>query len=360
VPDLLRSVLLSGESGTLTFRQGEVQKTIYLQDGRVVYARSSDPDERLGEVLLQHGKITVRQYLEASRQIRPGRRLGAILVEMEALEADELLPSVEQHVKEILLDIFTWTTGEYAFVMTDPGVSELVTLNLSMENLILEGIRKLRAWRRIYDGVGGLDVVLVPTGNTDVLYKLSLTEEEQEVLSHVSGRATVEQICQVSYLSNFETCRALWGFQILGLLRRGQATEAAAAGEGARVREEEMDVEAIVERLNQTLGRIYGFLAGRGAGDVDVYMDEALKFVSRKYEALFYDIDLSHYGRADYDQLLANVADLPPNQRRQLMIAGLTELLKAVASGIRRSYGAQEQAVVDGIVKEGFRKLGSL
>ncbi len=111
----------------------------------MVYARSSDPDERLGEVLLQRGKITVRQYLEASRQIRPGRRLGAILVEMEALEADELLPSVEQHVKEILLDIFTWTTGEYAFVMTDPGVSELVTLNLSMENLILEGIRKLRA-----------------------------------------------------------------------------------------------------------------------------------------------------------------------------------------------------------------------
>ena len=66
-------------------------------------------------------------------------------------------------------------------------------------------------------------------------------------------------------------------------------------------------------------------------------MDEALKFVSGKYEALFYDIDLSHYGRADYDQLLANVADLTPTQRRQLMIAGLTELVKAVAlRGIRR------------------------
>ena len=93
----------------------------------------------------------------------------------------------------------------------------------------------------------------MPTGNTDVLYKLTLTEEEQELLSHVNGRATVEQICQVSYLSNFETCRTLWGFQILGLVRRGQATEAAAAGEGARVREQEMDLEGIVERLNQTL-----------------------------------------------------------------------------------------------------------
>ena len=47
--------------------------------GRVVYARSSDPDERLGEDLLLRGKITVRQYLEASRLIAPGRRLGTIL-----------------------------------------------------------------------------------------------------------------------------------------------------------------------------------------------------------------------------------------------------------------------------------------
>ena len=89
--------------------------------GRVVYARSTDPDERLGEDLLLRGKISVRQYLEASKLIAPGRRLGTILVELGALEPEDLIGAIEHHVKQILLDVFTWTRGEYELVMTEPG-----------------------------------------------------------------------------------------------------------------------------------------------------------------------------------------------------------------------------------------------
>jgi hypothetical protein len=111
VPELMRSVFGSGETGVLTFRRGELIKTVYLHMGRIVYAKSSDPSERLGEDLLLRGKITVRQYLEASKLIRPGRRLGAILLELGALEPEDLMPSLEHHVKEMLLDVFTWTSG---------------------------------------------------------------------------------------------------------------------------------------------------------------------------------------------------------------------------------------------------------
>jgi hypothetical protein len=89
VPELMRSVFGSGETGVLTFRRADVTKSVYLHMGRVVYAKSSDPSERLGEDLLLRGKITVRQYLEASKLIRPGRRLGAILLELGALEAED-------------------------------------------------------------------------------------------------------------------------------------------------------------------------------------------------------------------------------------------------------------------------------
>src|SRR5262245_53382978 len=89
VPELVRSIVGSGETGVLTFRTGEVTKSLYVQNGRVVFAASTDPDERLGEHLLVRGKISARQYLEASKLIRPGRRLGAILVEMQAIEPEE-------------------------------------------------------------------------------------------------------------------------------------------------------------------------------------------------------------------------------------------------------------------------------
>jgi hypothetical protein len=312
----------------------------------------------MGESLLLRGKITVRQYLDASEMIRAGRRLGTILVELGALEPEDLLPAVEQHVKEILLDVFTWTRGEYELVMSEPGLEDVVTLNFPIENLILEGIRRTQAWSLIYRGIGDISSVPVPTGNTDVLLKLELSDEEQEVLTHVTGRATVEQICQVSYLSHLETCRILWAFHVLGLVRRSQAEETAAAGAGALAREQEMDLEGVVEKFNQMLSRIYSFLRGRSGDDVDDFMAAALQRVSVRYETLFYALDLKQYGRADYDQMLANVADLPPNQRKSLMLAGLNELVGAIQLGVRERHGAQEEAVVSGIIKDGFRKLG--
>ena len=39
--------------------------------------------------------------------------------------------------------------------MNEPGLDDVITLNISIENLILEGIRRTRAWSRIFRGIGG-------------------------------------------------------------------------------------------------------------------------------------------------------------------------------------------------------------
>jgi uncharacterized protein DUF4388 len=364
VPELLRSLLSSRETGIVTFRRDALVKTVYIREGRVVFGTSSDPDERLGENLLVRGKITARQYLQASNMIRPERRLGAILVEMEAIEPEELMPAVEQHVRDILMDLVCWNRGDYELVMRDVdlravNLDNVVALNISTENLILEGIRQCRSWSQVLRGIGGdIDTVAAPTGDTDILYKLELSPEEQEVLAQVNGRSTVEQICQVSYLSDFETCRILWALLVLGVIRREKAGEARAGAEPAAAREGELDLEDIVERFNQMFGRIYSFLEGRLATGVDEFMDAALEQVSRQYGKLFDGVDMRAYGRVDYEQMLANVADLPADQRKSLMVSGLNELVFVIQLAVRTRYGAEEAAVISGIIKDGFRKLG--
>lgn len=359
VPELLRSVLSSGEAGILTFRSSEFTKSLYIDRGRVVYAASTDPDERLGECLLVRGKITARQYIEASKLIRPGRRLGAILVEMEAIEPEELIPSVEQQARDILMELFQWTRGEYEFVIKAMDPANVLSLNMSTENMILEGIRRTRAWSRVFRGINSLESIPYPVGNNEVLYRLELTDEEQDVLSHVNGRATMEQICQLSYLSNFETCRILWALQLIGVIRAGKVTEQAALEAEQGARDREADLEEIVEKFNQMFTRIYSFLKGRLGDDVDGFMDEVHEAVSRQYGTLFVGVDLKNYGRADFEQLLANIADLPAEQRKKLMVAGLNELVFVIQLSVRTRYGAQEETVVSGIIKEGFRRIGA-
>src|SRR4029450_4481829 len=347
----------SRETGILMLRNGEITKSVYIQKGRVVYAASTNPDERLGESLLVLGKITARQYLEASRMIRPGRRLGGILVELGASEPDHRIPSVEQHTREILMELFDWVHGEYELNIKDMDPDNVISLNISTENLILEGAGGCRAWSQVRRAIGGIDTVYLPTGNTEVLYKLELSAEEQEVLSHVNGRSTVEQICDVSYLSNSETCRVLWALQVLGVVKRAQAADEMAAGEGAREHQRALDLEGIVETFNSMFGRIHGFLRGRIGDGVEEFMATALDEVGRQYGMLFDGVDLKQYGRADYEQMLANVADLPADQRKAIMISGLNELVYVMQLQVRTRFGRQEEAVVSGLIKEGLRRL---
>ena len=358
VPELLTSLLGSGETGILTVRNGDATKTISIHDGRIVYATSNDVDERLGESLLVEGKLTVRQYLEASKLIRPDSRLGAILVEMNALGPDELMPAVEHQVRAILMDLFTWTRGDYELVIRDLDPENVEILNLSTENLILEGIRRSRAWSQVTRAIGDIGTVFFPTGNTEMSYKLDLTSEEQDILGHVNGRSTVEHICDVSYLSNFETCRILWALLVLGVIRKAAAGDASALDEQDAEREREMDLEAIVEKFNQMFSRIYHFLKGRLGDKADAFMELCLDDVSRQYGAVFAGVDLKHYGRADFEQMLANVADLPAEQRKSVMVAALNELIFVIQLAVRTRHGAQEEAVVSGIIKDGFRRLG--
>jgi hypothetical protein len=292
--------------------------------------------------------------------IRPGRKLGVILVDLKALDPDDLMSAVESQVKDLLHDLCSWNHGEYQLVVSSIDRDAIPTLNLSTENIILEGIRRTRSWSRVVKGIGSIEAVPVPAGSSAMLYKLDLTEEEQEVLARVNGQSTIEQICQVSYLSNFETCRILWALQVVGAIRRGEAADAIAAGEGARVRQQEMDLESIVEKFNQMFGQVYLFLQGRFGDELDGFMDGLQEEIGRQYGALFEGVDLKQYGRADYEQMLTNVAGLPADQRRQLIVAGLNELTFVLQLAVRTRLGAEEEAVVSGIIKDGFRKLGSV
>jgi hypothetical protein len=92
-------------------------------------------------------------------------------------------------------------------------------------------------------------------------------------------------------------------------------------------------------------------------GGVDEFMDTALDEVGRQYGALFEGVDLKHYGRADYEQMLANIADLPADQRKAIMVSGLNELVYVMQLQVRTRYGKQEEAVVAGLIKEGLRRL---
>ena len=106
---------LSPATGILSLVSGGARKALYLKDGRVVFASSNLPNDRLGEILIREGKITVEEYDASIRAISKGKRQGKVLVEMGALSPKDLWEGVQFQVQEIVYSIFQWDDGQFHF-----------------------------------------------------------------------------------------------------------------------------------------------------------------------------------------------------------------------------------------------------
>jgi len=155
-PTLIQTLYACRWTGTATLTLGGVGKSVFLEDGRLVFASSTSADDRLGELLLRRGRITLQQLTEAGTGLGPGKRLGAVLVEQGALTPKDLVRGVVEHTQEIIHSLFQWTEGRYRL---------------------------------------------------------------QE------GRSASGELCARSTLSDFEVCRCLWGYRVIGAVARQDQPE---------------------------------------------------------------------------------------------------------------------------------------
>ena len=343
LPELLASISRSNETGILNFHDAGRWKAIYFKEGRIIYAMSNAQDDRLGEFLLKTAKITVRQFLEASKMIQPDKKLGAVLVEQGIITPDDLFVAIHRHAEAIVYSLFDWTRGEYEFVIKDLTAEGPMVLDLDSENVILEGIRRLMDFTRVYAGVGPLEAVLRPSDNASSLtHKLNLDEDESQVLSLVNGRLNVEQILAMSYLPNFETLRILFGLLSGGVLERGGSEEAEKRGI-----ELEYELQEVVEHYNGNFERVCGFLREKIEDDNAIqFTDRVMGDVAKQFPLLFESVELGSAGRVDFDQLLQNLGDKPYEAKKAVLVDGLNELVYGLLLEIGREFGKNEQEVV--------------
>ena len=227
-PSLVRDFHEQRRTGVLTLTHAGVGRSVAIQEGRLVFASSSSPDDRMGPLLLRGGRITLRQLTDAAGVVAPGKRLGAVLVDQGVLTPKDLIAAVIEHTQEIIYGAFAWTEGQYRFQEGVPS-SEPITLKISTPDIIMEGIRRIDSWSRIDLAVGGLDARYERApGYAESIRRMRAAPEKVALLRALDQPARVEELCGAAGLPDFEVCRALWAFRVIGLIRRiDEAAEAA-------------------------------------------------------------------------------------------------------------------------------------
>jgi hypothetical protein len=221
LPALLRPLVRQKKTGVLRMTRGAITKTVYLSEGRLIFATSTDPDDRLGERLLVKGLISYRNYEDSVRALKAGKRQGTILVENGAIRSKDLIMGVGEQVQEIIYSLFSWEDGEGEFQEGPLPSREVIVLRMSTGDLILEGIRRIQGWTRIRSGVGSLDQKYQLSGEaTTLIGGLTLPKLEMNLVATLDGPATLEEICASTRQSDFLVCRAVWGLWAAGILDR--------------------------------------------------------------------------------------------------------------------------------------------
>lgn len=222
--EILLTISQRKETGVLHVVRYRIEKDIYFQDGRIVFAKSNDRDERLGELVLRSGKIGYRHLDESSKKVVPGLRLGTILVQEGYLKASDLYLGVIQQVEEIVYSIFDWSEGTFAFRDGELPTKEVITLSISTPDIILKGIGRVWRWSWVRDWVGALNTVYVRKDDWEsVAKKMSITPQIQSMIDLLEQPRLLEEILDISAMSNFETCKLLWALLIIGLIQPAMA-----------------------------------------------------------------------------------------------------------------------------------------
>lgn len=138
-------------SGKLLVQRSGVFKDLTLAEGAVISASSNQPREYLGQFLINMGHLTEDQLSRAfEAQRETDFRLGKILVIKGIVPEATVLSMLSMKFREMLLDAFQWTDGEFQFETVEVS-NRLEGLDVRVDLLDIhrEGEFRETAWEAI-------------------------------------------------------------------------------------------------------------------------------------------------------------------------------------------------------------------
>lgn len=222
IPNLIHELSEARLSGVLTLTDRELRKTVLFGRGTVLFATSNDRDDRLNQLLLRNKVLPLARLLRALELALSTRdRVGEVMIKLKMMTSADVEKWVKIQVSEIVYSIFNWSRGQYAFE-EKPAPDESITLGTPGKEIVLQGIRRVTSWARVYEEVGGMSTEYRTTKDMPAIAAaLPLLPQEHDLLKHCDAAAmTLAELCESSSLGDYEVCRSIWALLVVGALMK--------------------------------------------------------------------------------------------------------------------------------------------
>jgi len=260
---------------------------VHFERGAVIGAHITSNPHPLGELLLRGGKLREEDLARARALQEAGdrRRLGEILVAIDAVGARELDRCVRAQVEEVVFELMSWSEGYFSFVEGHIDRSGIeAPVSIGTEALLMEAARRIDEWARIESKVPHLGVVpRLRAPEDDGGAPLDLVPFEWEVLAAVDGARDLHSLAEVLGRSEFEVARTVYGLTNAGIVVLDDPAHPGQEAEPGR------DLAALLVPAREALGQGQYDLAAGALEELlraDPLMPEARRLLGVCYAAL--------------------------------------------------------------------------
>ncbi len=247
ITQLLNLINLARKTGTLYLENPHNKAYLCFREGALVYAAADGQELALLPLLQKAGKLTAEQarVIATNMGSKPDRDVALMLIQSGHVQQQELVQLVRQHITDTVYSVFSWNAGTFRFEPNELPIQGKLVSSIALENVIMEGSRRLKEWERLQEEIPSLDVALkfAEKPNTP-LRDVNLTVEEWRVISFVNPRNAIRQIAQYNNMSEFQIRKIVYGLLQAGLveiIRPPRQMAEAAVGEPRGVRPDEKE-----------------------------------------------------------------------------------------------------------------------
>lgn len=258
--EIFQLIGLQKKTGVLTVSGGgdEQMVTVSFDKGMITFADEyqRSETERLGNILLR-SRLLTREALDKAIETQKEtlQRMGHVLIQMGLITQQELQKALQTQVKETVYRLFRWKEGSYHFSSEPVSYDKEMYQPVSTEFLLMEGVRMIDEWPIIEKKITSFDMVFekIPgrepragesgagrgkgEGWDDLMSIVDeeagkgaseasggethsgLSTQEQAIYRLVDGEKTVQDLIDIGKIGEFETCKILYSFLSVGMIR---------------------------------------------------------------------------------------------------------------------------------------------
>ncbi len=235
---LLNLINLAGKTGMLTIFEairtgekdamqqdrmapGKERAKVAFRTGKLVFASMDTHDSHLAAVLNKAGKLTDEQVrIIKERAARTtDKALALLLINAGYVSQGDIVNSIQQHTLDVVFNLMTWNQGPFRFEDNILPGSDRILVPIDLENVIIEGSRRIREAEKLVEHLPNLDFALRFPENPKEKFKgIHLSVEEWRVVSFVSPKNSIRQIAKANNMSEIEIRRIVYGLEQAGLV----------------------------------------------------------------------------------------------------------------------------------------------